>query len=157
MHPTPSSPGSSEELILYPSKIKWITVLLGSIGLFWFYLLTRDGNPDMHGLLLILGMASIAGMATCLVALWPDSTWLKLNPEGIHYRVLFRRFHYRWRDIKRFGIVTVQMRYSKEKFVSFWIGPNEKLVSFHDSFGKKPEHLLEILENQWKCYAEHES
>ena len=117
----------------------------------------RDGNPDMHGLLLILGMASIAGMATCLVALWPDSTWLKLNSEGIHYRVLFRRFHYRWRDIKRFGIVTVQMRYSKEKFVSFWIGPNEKLVSFHDSFGKKPEHLLEILENQWKCYAEHES
>ena len=144
-------------MILYPSKVKWIILLLGSLGLFWLYLSMRDGHPDIRGLLLMLGMASIAGIAICVVVLWPKSTWLKLTPEGIHYRILFRRFDYRWKDIKRFGLITVQMRYSKERFVSFWIGPNEKLVSFHDSFGKKPEHLLEILENQWKCYAEHET
>ena len=137
----------SDELILYPNKLKWILILIGSIGILMLYLsVSATGTQTMLLVLQMAGIGGVLGIATSAVVLWPGSTWLKLTAEGIDYRVMFRRFQYRWTDINRIGVVRVKAGQVDEQFVSFWMKPNDKLVSLHDTFGKKHQQLVDILE-----------
>ena len=63
--------------------------------------------------------------------------------------MLFRRDLYPWSEIKA-GIVEVDTQYGSESLVSFWVEPNDRCISLNDSFGKKLEQLVEILESHWK-------
>ena len=86
-----------------------------------------------------------------ILTLWPNSSWLKLGPDGIRNKVMFRKFHYRWSDINRFEITVVQhgtgLSKSKTEFVSFWMNHDEQIHSLSDCYGKKAEELMEILES----------
>ena len=92
------------------------------------------------------------GLSVSLLTLWPNSTWIKLGPDGIRRRVLFRDFHHRWCDINGFGCTTLHTAYSKDRLVTFWVGPKNTPHSLPSGFGKKPDHLVELLERYWQRY-----
>ena len=146
----PASTPPAEELILYPNKFKWTLYGVLFIGLGWLLLSLQDQLPDIREWLIAGAILSIAFMVACAIQLLPNSAWLKLNGDGLHYSVMFRRYHYPWSEIKRFGIVKIKFQYSSESLVSFWVEPNDRCISLHDSFGKKPEQLVEILESHRK-------
>ena len=70
---------------------------------------------------------------------------------------MFRKFHYRWSDINRFGITTVQhgvgLSKSKTEFVSFWINHDDEMRSLSECYGKKTDELVEILESYRNRYG----
>ena len=80
--------------------------------------------------------------------LWPNSSWIKLGPDGIRLRVLFRNFHHRWCDVNGFGITTLHTDYGNKSRV----GTNNTPRSLPSGFGKKPDHLMELLESDWQRY-----
>ena len=146
-----------ESMTLYPSKIKWILVMTGSIIflIMGIKFLGKDYDSEAWRGQIGCILGGI-GILVSLLSLWPDSGWLKLGPDGIRNKILFRKFYYQWSDINRFGVSTVEfgtgIGKNKEKFVSFWMKPNDKMRSLGESYGKKPEQLMEILENYWNRY-----
>ena len=144
-------------MTLYPNKIKWVLVLLGCIifitmGIF---LIGDHDTETLFGLFLcVLGSL---GILISVLTLWPNSSWLKLGPDGIRNRVMFRKFYYRWSDINRFEITIVQhgtgLSKSKTEFVSFWMNHDEQMRSLSDCYGKKAEELMEILESYRNRYG----
>ena len=149
-HAMPASTPQADEVILYPNKFKWALYEVLSIGFSWLTISLQSQHPAMRGWLALGAVFFIFCAGVCAIQLWPDSAWLKLNGDGLHYSVLFRRFHYPWSEIKRFGIVEVDTQYGSESLVSFWVEPNDRCISLNDSFGTKPEQLVEILESHWK-------
>jgi len=146
-----------ESMTLYPSKIKWILVLLVS-KIFMILGISQTGDHNTETLLGLLAcVIGGFGILICILTLWPGSSWLKLGPDGIRNRIMFRKFHYRWSDINRFGITTVQhgagLSNSKTEFVSFWMNHDDQMRSLSECYGKKPEQLVEILESYWNRYG----
>ena len=142
-------------MTLYPSKIKWVLVILASI-IFIALGIHLIGNNDTETLLgqilcVIFGLVILWSVLT----LWPGSSWLKLGPDGIRNKVIFRTFHCRWSDINRFGIWIVQDPGlpSTTKYVSFWMKPDDQMRSLSECYGKKPEELMEILETYRNQYG----
>ena len=119
--------------------------MLGGCGML---ALTFLGN-DTEGWLLLL----VCGLVvTSLACLWPNSTWIKLGPDGLRMRILFRDIHYRWCDINGLSITAVRTRYANEKFVTFGVGPNNAPHSLPSGFGINADRLLELMESYWKRY-----
>ena len=146
-----------ESMTLYPNKIKWILVLL--FGFFIIALgISLIGDHDTETLLgLFVCVLGGFGILVSILTLWPNSSWLKLGPDGIRNKVMFRKFHYRWSDIKRFEITVVQhgtgLSKSKTEFVSFWMKPDDRMRSLSECYGKKPEELMAILESYRNRYG----
>ena len=146
-----------ESMTLYPSKVKWILVMTGSIVFLIMGIKILGRDYDLESWIGQIGcIFGGIGILVSLMSLWPDSGWLKLGPDGIRNKILFRKFYYRWSDINRFGISTVEfdtgIGNSKNKIVSFWMKSDDKMHSLGDSYGKKPEQLVKILENYWNRY-----
>ena len=146
-----------ESMTLYPSKVKWILVMTGSIVFLVMGIKILGRDYDLEAWIGQVGcIFGGIGILVSLMSLWPDSGWLKLGPDGIRNKILFRKFNYRWSDINRFGISTVEfdtgIGKSKNKIVSFWIKSDDKMHSLGDSYGKKPVQLVKILENYWNKY-----
>ena len=101
----------------------------------------------------ILGILLGCGLVvTSLVCLWPNSTWIKLGPDGLRMRILFRNIHHRWYDINGLWIIAVRTRYGNEKFVTFGVGPDNAPHSLPSGFGINADRLLELMESYWKRY-----
>ena len=142
-------------------------MLLGSIGFIalGIYLIGSDHVIPVRGVSTIPGtlfgqfICAISGFVIfwSVLTLWPGSCWLKIGPDGIRHQVIFRKFHYRWSDINRFEIMTVQIgagdTKSKAKFVSLWMKPDDQMRSLGECYGKTPEELLEILESYRNRYG----
>ena len=144
-------------MTLYPNKIKWVLVLLGCI-IFIAMGSSLIGDHNSETLLgLFICVMGGFGILISILTLWPDSSWLKLGPDGIRNKVIFRKFHYRWSDINRFGITTVQhgsgLSKSKTEFVSFWMNHDDEMRSLSECYGKKAEELMEILESYRNRYS----
>ena len=144
-------------MTLYPSKIKWVLVILVSIGFFalGIYTIESDDTGILLGQVICVMFSLVILWST--LTLWPGSSWLKLGPDGIRNKVMFRKFHYRWSDINRFEITVVQhgtgLSKSKTEFVSFWMNHDEQMRSLSDCYGKKAEELMEILESYRNRYG----
>ena len=154
-----------ESMTLYPSKIMWVLMILGSIGFIalGIYLIGSDHVIPVRGVSTIPG--TLFGQFICVISgfvifwsvltLWPGSCWLKIGPDGIRHQVIFRKFHYRWSDINRVGIWIAQDSGtpSTMKFVSIWMKPDDQMRSLGECYGKKPEELVEILESYRNRYG----
>ena len=144
-------------MTLYPSKIKWILVLLVS-KIFMIIGISQTGDHNTETLLgLFICVLGGFVIMVSILTLWPNSSWLKLGPDGIRNKVMFRKFHYRWSDINCFEITVVQhgtgLSKSKTEFVSFWMKPDDQMRSLSECYGKKPEELMEILESYRNRYG----
>ena len=97
------------------------------------------------------------GILLSILTLWPNSSWLKLGPDGMRERVLFRKFHYHWSEVTRFGIIVVRHRSgayrTDTKFVSFWMKCDEDMRSLSECYGEKAEELMKILESYRNRYS----
>ena len=154
-----------ESTTLYPSKIFWALIILASIGFIalGIYLIGSDYVIPVRGVSTIPG--TLFGQILCVIfslvifssvlILWPGSSWLKIGPDRIRHQVIFRKFHYRWSDINRFGIWIAQDPGlpSTTKYVSFWMKPDDQMRSLSECYGKKPEELVEILESYRNRYG----
>ena len=144
-------------MTLYPSKIKWVLILLVCF-IFITMGISLIGDHNAETLLgLFVCVMSGFGILISVLTLWPDSSWLKLGPDGIRNKVMFRKFHYRWSYINRFGITTVQhgvgLSKSKTEFVSFWMNHDDEMRSLSECYGKKTDELVEILESYRNRYG----
>ncbi len=85
--------------VLRPSRLKTITIALGSftfamMGL-WMIL---AGEPSGWWIALFFGIAAIVFGVTAL----PNSSYLKLGPEGFTLCSMYRSHAYRWSDVGPF-------------------------------------------------------
>ena len=142
-----------ESMTLYPSKIKWVLVILVSIGFIALGIYTIENGDTLLGQYICVMFSLV--ILWSIMTLWPGSSWLKLGPDGIRNKVIFRKFHYPWSDINRFGIWIVKDPGlpSKTKYVSFWMKPDDQMRSLSECYGKKPEELVEILESYRNRYG----
>lgn len=146
-----------ESMTLYPNKIKWVLVLLVgfcSIPL-GIYLIGDHNTETLLGLFICVAGGFV--ILVSILTLWPNSSWLKLGPDGVRERVLFRKFHYNWSEVTRFGITVVRHRSEQHKtetkFVSFWMNHDNQMRSLRECYGKKPEELIDILESYRNRYG----
>lgn len=144
-------------MTLYPNKIKWVLVLLGCIS-FIAMGIFLIGDHDTETLLgLFICMLGGLGILISILTLWPNSSWLKLGPDGMRERVLFRKFHYHWSEVTRFEITVVRHRSGAHrtdtKFVSFWMKCDEDMRSLSECYGEKAEELMKILESYRNRYS----
>ena len=102
----------------------------------------------MRGWLAFGAVFFIFSAVVCAIQLWPNSAWLKLNSNGLHYSVLFVGITIPGARSSASGLL--RSTPSSASLVSFWVEPNDRCISLNDSFGKKPEQLVEILESHWK-------
>ena len=94
-----------ESMTLKPNLITWSLVMLGGCGILALMFLGNDTEGWMHVLGTLMGCGLVA---TSLVCLWPNSTWIKLGPDGLRMRILFRNIHHRWCDINGLRIKAMQ-------------------------------------------------
>ena len=91
--------------VLRPRKLKWILVLLASAGFVAIGLaMLRD--PDVQPRFMVyltIGFFGLCGFAA-LLQLIPGSSLLRLTPDGLTIRAMWRETTYRWSDIERFGV-----------------------------------------------------
>ena len=79
-----------ESMTLYPNKIKWLLMLLFCF-IFIAMGISLIGDHDTETLLgLFICVMGSFGIVISILTLWPDSSWLKLGPDGIRNRVMFR-------------------------------------------------------------------
>tara|TARA_B100002051_G_scaffold214601_1_gene206640 strand:- start:318 stop:761 length:444 start_codon:yes stop_codon:yes gene_type:complete len=138
-----------KSMTLKPNLITWSLVMLCGCGMLALTFLGNDTEGWMHILGILLGCGLVV---TSLVCLWPNSTWIKLGPDGLRMRILFRDIHYRWCDINGLSITAVRTGYANEKFVTFGVGPHNAPHSLPSGFGINADRLLEQIESYWKCY-----
>jgi hypothetical protein len=142
-----------KEMILRPSRKKWLGILLMSllfcaIGV----MMIRDGKMLGWFPLLAFGIVAIVS----LVLMFPGVGYLKLDKDGFTVCSLYRASTFRWDDVTEFGL-------GFNKLVSFNFSPaytqhqrmreiNKAIGSFDaaipDSYGMTPEDLL-LLMNKW--------
>lgn len=90
---------------LRPRRLKWILVLLGSAA-FVAIGLAMMRDPDVQPRFMVyltIGFFGLCGLAA-LLQLIPGSSYLRLSPEGLTIRTMWRDTTYQWKDIERFGV-----------------------------------------------------
>jgi hypothetical protein len=90
--------------VLRPSKRKWTLFFLASVGFVaGALMMLRDPGTDRF--MAYLCIFFFGGCAVCfLLLLVPGSSFLRLDPEGLTVRTMWRTQSYRWSDIERFGV-----------------------------------------------------
>ncbi len=156
----PIEPIDETRLILRPTLAKKVVFFAGS-ALFVFVgvWMIRDGIPGLWFPTIFSGLCAIV----FLIQLHPRASSLILTSEGFEVRALFRSSNYLWKDVSDFFV----KRIAPNRMVAFnFVDDYEpqphmrKLSSavagaemaLPDTYGKKPEELLSIL-NAWKDRA----
>jgi len=155
----PIEPIDETRLILRPTLAKRVVFFAGS-ALFVFVgvWMIRDGKPGLWFPTIFFGLCSIV----FLIQLHPRASSLILTSEGFEVRALFRSNNYLWKDVSNFFVKRIaRIRMVFFNFVDDYEPQSHmrKLSSavggataLPDTYGKKPEELLSIL-NAWKDRA----
>ncbi|HJT32892.1 MAG TPA: PH domain-containing protein [Pirellulales bacterium] len=159
--------------ILYPRKAKWYVIFVFSLafsagGYAMAALLPGRNHTVGYAVCALFGLLA----ATSFLVLVPGSSFVRITPEGLSIRTLWRNHHYRWADIERFGVAEVttvhkgvahRHRMVGFNFSEFYqaskrkrraISWNERLCGFQaalpDNYGWNhadlAEHLNELLD-----------
>jgi hypothetical protein len=97
---------SDLDQILRPRKGKWMLILLVSVVFVvgGFFMLRNPGSArDRIGAEICIGFFGL-GILVSLAQFVPGSSFLRLTPEGMDVRSMWRTKAYRWSDIERFGV-----------------------------------------------------
>jgi len=111
------------------------------------------------------GLTAIVGA----VSLLPEATTLRLDADGMETTTLFRKTHFRWRDVSDFSVASLLSLWpAASRYVCFNLstlsGPGTKLaVAFTgrtsmlpDTYGLSAEALALLL-NNWRNTASNET
>ena len=133
------------------SKTKWILIGLGSIILgFGGYLGIKSG--DIAGWIAVVFFG--IGLLVSFIQLLPGAAYLKVGPNGLEFRTMFRTRRISWTEISDFGTY----RQAFQNFVginfnteakSFSQNASLALAGFHDAlpdtYGHKADELAVLL------------
>ncbi len=157
-----------EEITLYPNKIQWTLALLASMGVMYWSLANSFKGDNFS---FFCSIMSALMLLLSVVMLLPGSSWLKIDRQGIKFAHIFKITCIKWHDIQEFGTFSSGPPYLlfREKYVGLNFRGNYKefknarstakaLTGFEgslpDSYGKKPTHLAEILNQYLSIYSE---
>ncbi len=123
---------AKEQMVFRQSKKKIIMYLLG-------FLLFALVGPAMistgdNGWGVYVGGFGGLGVLFCLVQLMPNSSYLKLTPEGFAERVLFRTYFFKWTNIKGFYTPTPENTVSLGSVLQAI--PGKVFFKFSDNYDK---------------------
>jgi hypothetical protein len=100
---------NTHEEILRARKGKWVLVLMVCVAFVvagWMVRL-RSGELDAawwsYGGIAFFGLGALVS----ILQLVPGSSFLRITPEGITVRTVWRARFFRWSDIERFGVAEV--------------------------------------------------
>jgi hypothetical protein len=160
---------NEREEILRPGKIKWTLMLLLSaafVGAGFFLLPRSDPWSDRFMIEACIGFFSLCGIVA-LIQFAPGSSFLRLTPDGVTVRTVWRTWFYRWSDIERFGVAEFPAAGQSHRRVGFdfsdgyvgrnrqpkWKDFNRNLCGFEatgpDSYGWSHADLAMHL-NEWR-------
>ena len=143
---------------LYPSRTKWVLVLLGCAALAAaaYWMIGTGRTVVGWGGLVFFG----PGTLVAAVILLPGANALKLDRQAFEITHLFRRRAYRWQDTTGFAVVSIPP--SAQKMVMFddanaknsamakmnvsLVGHNSALP---DTYGLPPQALASLMA-QWR-------
>ncbi len=143
-----------ETLILHPSRVKngfllLISVLFTASGI---WMIMSTGTWKGWFAAIFFGIC----MVVFVINLLPGKSYLKLTSEGFESASMSRKFFFKWTDIAEFGVTSVgfnkmvafnfaapyvkaKMGRSISRGIAGWEG------SLHDTFGMKPEKLMNLM------------
>lgn len=164
---------ADEPETLYPRKAKWYAIFVLSLafsagGYAMAALLPGHNRSVGYAVCALFGLFA----AISFLVLVPGSSFLRITPDGLSIRTLWRTHRYRWADIERFGVAEVTTVHKgvtqRHRMVGFNLseysqGPerkrrlialNERLCGFQaalpDNYGwdhaDLAEHLNQLLE-----------
>jgi hypothetical protein len=164
--------------VLRPRKAKWALVLLLSVTFVAVGLLmlrdpdARDDRVWAYVSVTFFGL----GVLVSLLQFVPGSSFLRLTPQGLTVRTMWRTKFYRWADIERFGVAEFTTSHGgfrqRHRLVGFDIAPTyprggaaEALMSFNrnrtgfqaalpDNYGRPHADLAAYLNTLKARYAE---
>jgi hypothetical protein len=98
------------EETFYPSKRDWLIVLFGGIGFVVLggWMMTGGESALFRCMGGFIAALSLMFLPVALVHLLPNNSFLKISPDGMTVRSLWRSTQYRWVDIERFGVAEVK-------------------------------------------------
>ena len=156
--------------ILRPRKAKWVMVLLiSAVFVATGIAILRTDAASMEpfmawGSTIFFGISVVAAV----VQLLPGSSFLRLSPEGMMIRGMWRDTSYRWSDIERFGVAEIHPAGHRQRMVGLNFsetsqfrdqaralrGMNRSLTGFEgalpDNYGWDCARLAAHLES-WKA------
>lgn len=97
---------TAQEQVLYPSRRTWVLVLLISAGFVAIGVLILRGPLSSSDRTWAWASSAFFGLGVVIsiAQLVPGSSFLRLTPDGITVRSMWRSVFYRWSDIERFGV-----------------------------------------------------
>lgn len=100
--------------IFYPLKRDWIFILLGSILLTALGLwINASGESSLFRCMGgVVAVCAFIGIPLAVLHLLPNSSFLKIAPDGLTVRSFWRTTQYRWVDISQFGVTEFQTEHS---------------------------------------------
>jgi hypothetical protein len=130
-------------VILYPSRSKWLLVLIGFLIFFW--IISGTGGLG-RGLIFFVGGLIFCGLGAIVAAvmLIPGAGWLRLDRDGFETTSLFwyhRRA--RWQDVSEFDVLALR---DTIKVVYKHKGRN---ASLPDTYGLSAGNLL-VMMTHWR-------
>ena len=140
-----------KETTFYPSKVKQLFALLGSllftaVGVWMAY----EGEFFGHLTYLFFGLCSVAWVVMML----PGASYLKLRDDEFEFSRLFRKHCVKWEDVENFEIWTysqthsVGWNYKEDVDVSKFVRINKKMgidELLPDMYGMKEDELLSLM------------
>ena len=147
-------------LTLFPSRLKWVGVLLGSLafvalGVF----LLRDATTSEIWDVCTIVLFGL-GVVIAFVNLMPGASYLRLDRNGFEMRSLYRTHATAWADVAGFGIMSIPT--ARKKMVGWNYvagrGKPSRLRKFNlerfgfeaalpDTYGMDIADLVELLES----------
>lgn len=150
----PPATGGDAREVLRPSPLKWLAMVVLSVGFVWIGLAIRGTHPVAGwGCIVLFGLCGLAG----LLNLVPGASRLVLDAHGFEIVSLLRRSRVGWNDVARFGTLRVGLNTLVGfDFVDGYRGSerlrrvNRGLSGFQgalpDTYGQKAAALVERME-----------
>ena len=120
----------------------------------------------LDGIWLYYLFAALTGLGSLilLIQILPGSSYLRLNKNSFERSILFRKYITYWKDVKDFGIMTINRAGIHKKFIGFnYIDDydrskfkrslDKEIAGFEagltDTYGMKSEELLSLMIEYW--------
>ena len=161
----PAVSGSEQDLLLRPSKRKWICLaILGVVATAVGVWMIRDGSFLGWVAVVFFGPTTVVTVGNLI----PGSGFMRLTSEGVFIRTLWWPFIYRWQHVENFRVKRFPWDYSSPhklfprvafdiadwtavslaaRWRSFVAGGHGVIP---DTYGLHAQDLADLL-NQWKA------
>lgn len=151
-------------ITLRSARRKWILVGLACLGFTAIAVALLPSEPDRLDAVGLAFGAAFFGLGA-LISAWqlvPGAAYLRIGPDGLVVKSLWRTHRHGWDEFERFEIYEVTSQYSTQRMVGFQLRdgapagrPFGRTLSrglagvdggLPDTYGRDPDELAELLQ-----------